>query len=207
MKLKISYAILCELVLIVSLAAPAQAQHGAIKGKVKEQGGKALEGVSIRAVNAADKQDTHEVKTDSKGEFEVSGLRTGDYILTFEQSGFRTFTTRRIDVENGKTTKLNRAVELMREGAPYALVRGAVFTDAGFTLPNATVTIERIGGNKGFKKESTSGEGGAFTFRLPAEKATYRITATARGFQPSSKEVEVDGDELHNVALSLERIK
>src|SRR5262249_40894365 len=114
----------------------------------------------------------------------------------------------RIEVENGKATKLSRAVELSREGAPYALIRGAVFTDVGFTLPNASVTIERIGGDKGFKKrETTSGEGGAFAFRLPTEKATYRITAAARGFQPNSKEINIEGDELQNVALSLERIK
>src|SRR5438309_5186238 len=112
MQPKISYAICCGLVLIVSLAASAQAQHGTIKGKVKEQGGKALEGLTVRAVNVADKKDTHELKTDSKGEFEVNGLATGDYILTFEQSGFRTFTTRRIEVENGKMTKLSRTVEL-----------------------------------------------------------------------------------------------
>ena len=38
-------------------------------------------------------------------------------------------------------------------------------------------------------------------------RATYRITATARGFQPSSKEINIEGDELQNVALSLERLK
>jgi hypothetical protein len=98
-------------------------------------------------------------------------------------------------------------VELAREGPPYALIRGAVFQGPGYTLRNATVTIERIDGEKKFKQEKVSVEGGEFSFRLKAEKAKYRITATARGFQPASLEVEIAGDEARNVALTLQQAK
>jgi hypothetical protein len=207
MRLRIVCTLRSAIVLLAFFSASALAQGGAISGKVKEQGGKALAGVAVRAVNVADKKDLHETKTASKGEFEIGGLAAGDYILTFQQAGFRTFETRRIEVEEGKTTKLSRAVELSRESAPYALIRGAVFTSAGFSLPDARVMIEQIDGGKRFKQEKASGEDGAFAFRLPPDKATYRITATARGFQPSSKEVSIDSDEIHHVALALERIR
>jgi hypothetical protein len=42
---------------------------------------------------------------------------------------------------------------------------------------------------------------------LKAEKAKYRVTATARGFQPASIEIEIDGDEARNVALTLQPLK
>jgi len=69
------------------------------------------------------------------------------------------------------------------------------------------VVIERIDGAKKFKQETISREGGEFAFRLKAEKAKYRITATARGFQPASVEVEIENDEARNVALTLQQIK
>jgi hypothetical protein len=206
MKLKIFYAIFGALVLLFAPAVQAQ-QAATVKGKVKEQGGKALAGVSIRAVNAANQKDAHEARSDSKGEFEIQGLGGGEYVFTFTLAGFRTFVTRRLEVKAGDTINLRSAIEMSRESAPYALIRGVVFNNQGFSLPNATVTIERIGEGKRLKEERTSGEDGTFSIRLPAEKATYRITATARGFQPDSKEVEVDSDEVKSVALSLERVK
>jgi hypothetical protein len=69
------------------------------------------------------------------------------------------------------------------------------------------VVIERIDEGKKFKQETISQEGGEFAFRLKAEKAKYRITATARGFQPASVEVEIDGDEARNVSLKLQPVK
>lgn len=207
MKLKIIYAILAEIVLLFTLAASVQAQQATVKGKVKEQGGKALAGVAIRAVNAANQKDARETKSDSKGEFEVTGLGGGDYVFTFELPGFKTFVTRRLEVKAGDTIKLKTTIELARESESYSLIDGAVFSSEGFSLPNATVVIERIGNGKRFKQEKTAEGGGAFKFRVPAEKATYRITATARGFQSASQEIEVDPDEVRHVALSLERAK
>ena len=207
MKLKILYALLSEIVLLLTLTVSAEAQQAAVKGKVKEQGGKALTGVAIRAVNAANQKDVHETKSDSKGEFEMGGLGSGDYVFTFELAGFKTFVTRRLEVKAGETIKLKTAIEMAREREAFSLIDGAVFSSEGFSLPNATVLIERIGDGKRFKQDKPVEEGGAFRFRVPAEKATYRITATARGFQSASQEVEVVPDEVRHIALSLERVK
>ena len=207
MKPKIVYAIAGLMVLLLSSPVPAWAQGGKIKGKVKDARGKALEGVAVRAANADNKQEARETKTDGKGEFEIGGLAGGGYVLTFERQGFRAFVTRRLEVAGGETLKLRGAVELTRDRPPYALIRGAVFNSDGFSLPNAKLTIERIGEGKRHKDETASGEGGEFAFRLPAEKGTYRVTATARGFEPASKEVTVDGDEVQQVAFTLERAK
>ncbi len=205
MDLKFGHTI--ALVLGVLLVFPAGAQTGVVKGKVKEQNGKALEGVVVRAVNAKKSEETHEVKTDSKGDFEFTGLPAGAYSFSFEKQGYKTFLTRKLEVTPGETIKLSRVIELRREEDPYAVVRGAVLYGAGYTLPNATVIIERIDGGRKFKQETVSQDGGEFAFRLRAEKAKYRITATARGFQPALIEIEIEGDEARNVALTLQQAK
>lgn len=211
MKSLFGYSIICAQILAVLLIAPAgarcQTQTGALKGRVKERNGKALEGVVVRATNAGNKEDKRETKSDDKGDFEFTALPAGRYSFSFEKRGYKTFITRELEVAAGETIKLSRVVELAPEGAPYSVIRGAVFREQGYTLPNATVIIERIDGEKKFKQETISHDGGEFAFRLKAEKAKYRITATARGFEPASIEVEIDADEARNVALTLQPAK
>lgn len=204
MKLQLRYAIISALVLLLALSAGAQAQTGVVKGKVKEQGGKALAEVLVQATSVKNKDDKHETKSDGKGEFEFASLPAGEYALSFTRQGYRTFTTRKLEVVAGETLKLSRVIELTSEGEPYAVIRGAVLHGVGYTLPNALVTIERIDGARKFKQETAAREGGEFAFRLRAEKAKYRLTANARGFQISSIEIEVEGDEVRNVALTLQ---
>jgi len=215
MKSQFAYAIICAPLLVALLLAPAGAQSqtqtgaqtGALKGKVKERNGKALEGVMIRATSVENKEDKRETKSDDKGDFGFDALPAGRYSLSFEKQGYKTFMTRKLEIAAGETTKLSSAVELSREGEPYAVIRGAVFRGPGFTLPGATVTIERIDGGKKFKQETFSQDGGEFAFRLKAEKAKFRVTATAQGFEPASIEIEIAGDEARNVALTLHPIK
>ncbi|HKQ75330.1 MAG TPA: carboxypeptidase-like regulatory domain-containing protein [Blastocatellia bacterium] len=211
MKPQFGYALICAPVLAVLLLTQANAQSnsqtGVLKGKVKERNGKALDGVIIRATNAKDEEDKRETKSNDKGDFELTGLSAGRYSISLEKQGYKTFISRNLDIAAGETTKLSSVVELAREGDPYAVIRGAVFHGAGYTLRNATVVIERIDGGKRFKQEKVSVEGGEFSFRLKAEKAKYRITVTARGFEPASLEVEIESDEARNVALTLQQAK
>jgi Carboxypeptidase regulatory-like domain len=194
-----------------SAAAAQQTQTGgAIKGKVKEAGGKSLADVVVRAFNAAKKNaqtPDREAKTDEKGDFTLDGLETGEYSLMFEKAGYKTFNTRKLEVVAGETMRIGKAVEMPRESDPYSAIRGAVFYGVGYTMPNATVVIERVDGGKKFRQETISREGGEFAFRLKSEKAQYRITASARGFHSAATEVEIEGGEVRNIALTLQPIK
>jgi carboxypeptidase family protein len=207
MSSKARYAVIFGFVFAVLSSLPVLAQSGAIKGRIKERGGKMLEGVTVRAVHARDEQKKFETKSDAKGEFELKGVSAGDYVLSFERQGFQTFTTRSLSVGEGEILKLSRVIELAPDRPPVAIIRGAVFTGEGLTLPNASVKIERIDEGKRLKRETVSVEAGEFAFRLPAEKATYRITAVARGFQAATKEIGIEGDEVRQIALTLERVK
>jgi hypothetical protein len=201
MKHRLKYAMVIGLFLLTQ----ASAQTGTVKGRVKEQNGKALEGVLVRAISDQDKDRDRETRSDSKGDFEFTGLQPGDYSFTFEKQGFKTFSTRKLELAAGETLKLSRVIELSREADPFAVIRGAVFYGAGFTLPNATVTIERIDGGKKFKQETISREAGEFAFRVKAEKAKYRISASSRGFQTASIEVDIESDEVRQVAVTLQK--
>src|SRR5215475_5807740 len=211
MKSQFGYAIICAPLLAALLLAQANAQSntqtGNLKGRVKERNGKALEGVTIRATSAKNEEDKRETKSNDNGDFELTGLPAGQYTLSLEKQGFKIFISRKLEIAAGETIKLSSVVELAREGDPYAVIRGAVFHGPGYTLRNATVVIERIDGGKKFKQEAVSHEGGEFAFRLKAEKAKYRVTATARGFEPASVEVDIESDEARNVALTLQQAK
>lgn len=203
MKVILTYAILFSLVLVPFSGARAQSPTGVIKGKVKEQGGKPLVDVLIKAQGSKHKDRLQETKSNDKGEFEFGSIPAGDYTLTFEKQGYKLFTTRSLEVLGGETLRLSKVIELAKEGDPYAVIRGAVLQGVGYSLSSASVLIERIDGGRKFKQETISREGGEFAFRLRAEKARYRLTASARGFQSSSIELDIEGDEVRNIALTL----
>lgn len=219
MNLTVRYALITLLVLLTCTVL--YAQTGIIKGKVKLQDSKTHEGVTVRITRAsgtgaraatkadklADAAPEQEVKTGSKGEFEITGLATGEYVLSFEKPGYKSFTTRRLEVISGETVKLRSVIEMTKEAEPHAVIRGAVLYGVGYSLPNALVTIERIDGGKKFKQETLSQEGGQFSFRLRADKATYRITASARGFEAAAQEITIESDEVRNIALTLQQVK
>lgn len=206
MKLTFRYVLLIQFVLLFAVSL-AYGQNGIVKGKVKERDGKTLEDVLIRVMNAKDKTFIREAKSNTKGEFVFTDLPTGDYSFTLEKKGYATFISRNMSVTGGETLNLKSPIELKREEAPYAAIRGAVFYSMGYSLPNALVTIERIDGGGKFKQEKVSGEGGEFAFKLKAEKAKYKVTASAKGFQSASTEVEIEGDEVRNTALTLQPAK
>lgn len=180
-------------------------QAGIIKGKVKERGGKNLDSVRIIAVGATDETRKLETTSNQNGDFEFKDMPAGDYLLTFEKKGYETFKSQKFSVTAGETNRIRGSVELSKEKPPYAIIRGAVFSGEGFTMRNALVRIERITEGKKFKSEAVSGDGGEFSFRIPAGKATYRLTATAKGFQTISKEVEIEADDVRQVSLSLNK--
>jgi Carboxypeptidase regulatory-like domain len=190
-------------VLLLLLSTQAGGQTGSVKGKIKELNGKALEGVLVRASNQKNKDVKRESTSDSKGEFVITALPAGEYSFSFEKQNYKKFTTRKVEVSAGEVLNLNRIIEMTREGDPYALIRGAVLYGSGYSLPGASVIIERIDGKK-FKQETISLEAGEFAFRLKPGLAKYRITASGRGYQPASIEIQIENDEIRNIVLNLQ---
>ena len=204
MRLSLVYGFIFSL-----LALPALAQTGTLKGRVKLQDSKTHDGVSVKAQRFTGTKpvaEPVETQTNEKGDFTFEQLAAGEYVLSFAKQGFKTVAnTRRQEVIGGETLQL-KELTLAKESEPVAVIRGAVLYGVGYSMPNALVTLERIDGGKKFKQEKYSQDGGEFGFNVKAEKAKYRITAQARGFQLASTEIEIEGDELRNIALTLQPI-
>jgi Carboxypeptidase regulatory-like domain len=188
-----------------------------IEGKVRDENGKALTGVTIKAnrtkIRTLDEKDQdkapseYEVKSDDKGIFIFTGLAAGSYALTFEMKGFKTATTRqRVELTASGIYQAPKPFELRRED-PFSLIRGAVLDTSGYSLPNVSITLERLDEKKFKKLEKNSTDGGEFAFRLPSESGKYLITASATGFVTASKEISIDSSEIRQVVLQLEKKK
>ncbi|MCS6885359.1 MAG: carboxypeptidase-like regulatory domain-containing protein [Acidobacteriota bacterium] len=170
---------------------------GAIAGKVVDEAGRAVAKATVKA-SCDDKEFL--ATTNEKGEFMLEELPPGDYLVTVEAKGYkRVELVRRQRVDAGRTIKLAK-IELPTE---YVLLRGAVFTSSGYSLPGAKVTISRLDGQK-YKKEYITSEAGSFAFRLPPDGGKYEVRASAKGFREARQVVELAEGEIRSIALSLE---
>jgi Carboxypeptidase regulatory-like domain len=79
-----------------------------------------------------------------------------------------------------------------REAA--AILTGTVFQSSGHSLAGAKVEAVAQGDAK-VKSSTLSDAQGDFAIRVPAGRGTYIVTASAKGFQPAQKTVEVYEDE------------
>ena len=81
-----------------------------------------------------------------------------------------------------------------RDRVPAAVIAGTVFQSSGRLLPGAKVEVVAQGDAKA-KYHTATDVQGDFAIRVPAGSGTYIVTATAKGFQPQQKTVEVHEDE------------
>jgi hypothetical protein len=94
-----------------------------------------------------------------------------------------------------------------QESGAFAIIAGTVFRESGFSLPGAEVTLTQEPGDDGRKlakaQRQTTDARGEFAFRVPAERARYRVTASAKRFEKQEKTVEIQGEERADVTLTL----
>jgi len=75
-------------ILVLGMAAVASAQSGRAMGTVKDQGGKAIKGATVRAVNPDASPSQFASATDDKGRFAMIGLRSGTWRFIVEAPGY-----------------------------------------------------------------------------------------------------------------------
>ena len=186
-----------------SVAAQKNGATGSIKGKVKTESGASAEGVSVAARQG--EREVATATTDRKGQFEIAGLATGRYSLTFRKQGLSVAEIKDFEVVAGKSRSLSGTLVLPVDEGSLVFVKGSVFTEAGRSLRGARVELARVQADGTVKKIDgrVSTETGSFSFRLPVETARYRVTAKMDGMTAASKDVEVEGAAVYRVALSL----
>jgi len=90
-----------------------------------------------------------------------------------------------------------------REAEPYGIVAGTVFRDPGFAQPGASVILALKSAPAKKLQQQISSPRGEFAFRVPAAPQTYVVSATLKGFQTASQEIEIQGQEQINATLLL----
>jgi tetratricopeptide (TPR) repeat protein len=95
---RLGLAIACAAALVlVSLAAPAWAQTGMLKGKVVDTADKPVEGAKV-IITAKGMKNSREVKTNKKGEWVQIGLFPGDYEIAAEKGEDKGNVTTRVSI-------------------------------------------------------------------------------------------------------------
>jgi hypothetical protein len=205
------------LITFVALTANASAQKirkkqtpttGGISGRVRVDAGMSAANVSVR-VRRGD-EEVAQATTNSKGEFEVQGLAPGIYGLTLRKAGLQVGRMEDINVRAGKIVSLKDRLFLPVDDGALALVRGSVFNAAGRSVAGARVELSRVEPDGSLKKlddRVSDPAYGSFTFRLPPERAHYRVTVKADGAETASQDLEVDGPAIYRVAVTLNPAK
>ena len=178
---------------------------GAIKGKVRvEQGSPG--GVAV--ILLQEDREVTRAATDRKGDFTIAHITPGVYSLKFRKPGLSVGTIEPLDIKAGKTRTLGDRLVLSIDEGSIAFLRGSVFTESGRSVPGVRVDLVKVIDENSVQKidARVTGETGEFVFRLPPEKAMYRVTVKADGAQLASKDVEVDGAAIYRVALTLKPV-
>jgi hypothetical protein len=204
---RVTSALALAFLLLLGTASIASAQQdktrGSIKGRVRVETGKPSE---VAVIVRQDEREITQTNTNSKGEFTVSGLQPGIYSVTFRKPGLSVGTVNNVQVAAGKVRTLGDRLILTVDEGSIAKVRGSVFSAGGRSIAGARVEIARIEPDGGLKKldNRVTTETGIFVFRLPPDRAKYRITVKADGAAPAIKDIEVDDAVVYSVALTLE---
>ena len=187
--------------LLFFAAAAVFAQSG-VKGKVRNMKGDGLAGVSVTARFKG--QDVKSVKTDSKGNFELTGLEPGVYNFVFEKAGYGSGIKYNVEIKSGKIISLGDNLALMVDQGTLVILNASVFNQDGRSITGARVEVERINADGSTKKIATgyTSVSGEFTLRQPEGTAKYRITATMKGVS-ASKEITVDSAGRYSTAITL----
>jgi len=184
-----------------ALAAFAQGETG-VKGKVRNAKGGTIEGATITARLKG--QDVKSVKSDSKGNFTLTGLEPGVYNFVFEKPGYGAGVKYNVEVKNGSVISLGDNLALMQDQGTLVLLNASVFNQDGRSITGAKVEVEKVNSDGSTKKVATgyTNVSGEFTLRQTEGTAKFRITATFKGVK-ASKEITVDSAGRYSTAITL----
>jgi uncharacterized surface anchored protein len=195
-------AVFAFLLAFSALAAFAQSETGGVKGKVRNMKGGAIGGATITARLKG--QDVKSVKSDAKGNFEMTGLEPGVYNFVFEKAGYGAGVKYNIEVKREKIISLGDNLALMQDQGTLVLINGSVYNQDGRSITGAKVEIERVNSDGSTKKAFTlyTSVSGEFTVRQPEGTAKFRVTATFKGVS-AAKEISVDSAGVYRLAITL----
>ena len=168
-------------------------KFGAIKGKVVDSSGTAVEAATV-SLSSSDGS-SYTLTTGSDGSFSKTDVAIGTYSVAVSREGYQTNTlTSTYTIESSKTTDITDSIVLKSK---YASITGTAAYGDKSDASNISVTIEDSNGRT--LKTVTTGATGVFTFSV--EEGTYTIRANAVDYNESSKTVSVKADSSYIIKI------
>ncbi len=85
-------------------------------------------------------------------------------------------------------TPANGAAQEKKKRPPEVVIKGTVFTERGFSLPGASIRVNRAGEHK-TRWEAMSDRRGEFGIRVP-QGVEYEVHVKAKGFEDQTQKVD-----------------
>ena len=136
MKRPLSRVVLVLFLLFITTAALAQTGGSALGGRVTDESGAALPGVTITATNNATGF-SRSVVTGSDGSYRFPSLPVGTYTVTADLSGFASVTTRNVELNVAQERELNVALK-------QAAVKEQITVTASSPLVETTPAVSTV---------------------------------------------------------------
>jgi hypothetical protein len=185
-------------ILAFAFTAHAQFDQGQITGTVKDSTQAVVSGAAVTAKSAATGQ-TASTKTDGSGAYLFTNLRLGDYEVSVQAAGFKTFVRTNVTVRAATRTRLDAAMEL---GATSESITVSATGAALTTLDTAQI---------GRTIESTQITDLALNGRNPFNMATLKagvIGDQFNGFNPGwvEQSVSINGGRKNGNAVTMDGV-
>ena len=183
---------------------PSVFAQGGVKGKVRNNKGGAIAGVTVTARMGG--RDVKTARTDSKGSFTMQGLDEGTYNIVFDGDGYSTGVKFAVQIKDGNVRDLGDRLILSADQGTQVIVKGSVFFREGTSLTAAKVEIERVnadGSTKSLGSTYTSSSG-EFTFRPPSGTTKVRVTAKYKGVSGSKEISDIVNAGIYRTAITLD---
>src|SRR5579872_1026691 len=129
--------ILAAFVVLLATALVAQTFRGTILGTVTDASGAVVSGATVRVMNSETGQE-RTTQSNADGNFVVTELQIGKYVVTVTQSGFQTSVTNDIAVEVAAERRVDVS---LKPGQVSERVEVS-----GETLPQVETTSDTLGG-------------------------------------------------------------
>ena len=178
--------------------------QGGIKGKVKNNKGNGISGATVTA--RLDGKDVKTVTADSKGNFQMEGLKAGTYNIAFDADGYALGVKFGVDIKNGSVRDLGDRLILSVDQGTQLIVKGSVFFKEGTSVTAAKVELERVNDDGSTKSlgSTYTNVSGEFTFRPPAGVTRVRVTAKYKGVQGSKEITDMVNAGIYRTAITLD---
>lgn len=191
------------MLLAVVCVVSAAAQTGGLKGKVRTNRGDGIADATVTARKSG--KDVKSVRSDSKGNFVIDGLESGNYNIVFDAGGYSSGVLYNVEVKNKSVRNLGERLMLSPDQGTQVIIRGSVFYREGTSVTGAKVEIEKMNADGSYKSIGSAFTtiSGEFTFRQPESDAKFRITAKFKGVS-GTKTLEVNNAAIYRLAITLD---